>query len=414
MFPLPQKWLILIVLNAVYFFVYFHRVSPAVLAPYLIEAFSASATNLGLMSSAYFYPYALCQPLVGYLTDRWGSRKVITLSVGISGLGALLFGLAPTLWVATIGRGLIGLGSGGIFVPAIRALIPWFGPSTISHMNALLLAVGNIAAIVAATPFAWIILQAGWRLSFWVVSVIMGLLLFLSWAIIRDTPPHFPTPAEEGAPKALSIRENFVGVLKMPFFWLMSLMFFFYGGPFSTFQGLWGYPFLIDIFQMDKLEAANLMIVIALGVILGGPVLVFWTEKAFPTRRRQVLSVIIAAQLLNWSLIVFGGPSLNIQSLYLVLFVMGVGLSATLSLVWSIVREATSPEQLGTMMGLINPFPFLGIALFQPATGYLMDRVGKVENAFPFAAYQRAFGLCWLAILAAFILSIILMKGKRT
>jgi len=63
-------------------------------------------------------------------------------------------------------------------------------------------------------------------------------------------------------------------------------------------------------------------------------------------------------------------------------------------------------------MGLLNPFPFLGIAIFQPATGYLMDRVGKAGAAFPFEAYQQAFGLCFGAIGIAFMISILLVQRR--
>jgi len=114
MYSIPQRYLIFLILNATYFFVYFHRVSTAVLAPYLMEAFSASGVSLGAMSSAYFYPYALSQPIVGMLADRFGARKVITISTFIEFLGALLFGLAPTLFLAALGRGLIGLGAAGV------------------------------------------------------------------------------------------------------------------------------------------------------------------------------------------------------------------------------------------------------------------------------------------------------------
>ena len=76
MYLLPQRWLILILLNALYFFVYFHRISTGVLAPSLMEAFSASAASLGGMSSAYFYPYALSQPIVGILRTASGPGRL--------------------------------------------------------------------------------------------------------------------------------------------------------------------------------------------------------------------------------------------------------------------------------------------------------------------------------------------------
>lgn len=410
---LPQRWFILIVINAVYFFVYFHRVSPAVLAPYLMEAFSTTATGLGGMSSAYFYPYALTQPLVGILTDRWGARKVVTLSTLIGFAGALFFGLAPTLFTASIARALIGFGAAGVFVPALKILLPWFGPQAFAHMNAILLAVGNLAAIVASTPFAWLLQEIGWRSSFFLISGITLLLAILSLAYLQDQPPGFPSQKEERQQTRLAPKKSDTKTFKTPFFWYMSILYFIYGGPFTTFQGLWGYPFLIDVHKYDKLQASNLIMAIASGAILGGPLLIYYIGRSIPHKKRLMLSIFIAVQAFNWFCITFLGRSLSFFSLGLIFFLMGTVMAGTLSLFWAIVREVSPGEKLGTVMGFINPAPFLGIAIFQPLTGLLMDRVGKIAGAFPFEAYQHAFALCLGAVSAAFIISLFVHKfGK--
>lgn len=410
---LPQRYLILIILNAVYFFVYFHRVSTGVLAPHLMEAFQASGASLGGMSSAYFYPYALSQPVVGILTDRFGARKVVTVCTLIEFLGALIFALAPTLLIAALGRGLIGLGAAGVFVPALKLFLPWFGPRSFGRMNVILLAVGNLGAIAAATPFAWFIQQAGWRSSFFIISGILLLLAFLSWAYLQDNPPEYNPPSgaqkQAESPKA----GGFVDILKTPFFWIMAALFFAYGGPLSTFQGLWGYPYLIDVFGYSRLEAGNLIMVIAFGVIAGGQVMGYLTDKTFAGKKRQLLSACIALQVLNWGLIAFVGPRLGSWALGLVFFIMGMMLAGTLAAVWAIVREESPPERLGTAMGLINPAPFLGVAALQPLTGYLMDRVGKTGGTFPVQAYQNAFTLCLFSVLVAMVISFFLMKMKK-
>ncbi len=413
MFSLPQRWLILIILNAVYFFVYFHRTSTAVLAPYLMEEFSASAASLGGMSAAYFYPYALIQPLVGYLTDRWGPRRVVTFSTAIGFLGALLFGLAPTLFLAALGRGLIGLGAAGVFVPALKALLPWFGPQAFAQMNGILLVTGNFAAIFAATPFAWVIQQTGWRASFFFIAGIAIVLTFLSWVCIRDFPPgHAPETA--GELEERSGGKTFLRVLKNPFFWTLVALFFTYSGAFQTFQGLWGYSFLIDVFRYNKLEASNLLMLIAVGVIIGGPMLSYLADRTFAQRKGSLLSVCIGVQVFIWGGIVFGGKSLGPVSLGALLFAMGASLAGTLSILWAIIREVSAPERLGTVMGLVNPAPFLGVAIFQPATGYLMDRVGKTGGAFPIEAYQNAFGLCLASLSIAFIISLFLDRRMKS
>ncbi len=410
---LPQRWLILIVINAVYFSVYFHRISSAVLAPYLMEAFSTTATSLGAMSSAYFYPYALTQPIVGMLTDRWGARRVVTLSTLIGFIGALLFGLAPSLFMASMARGLIGLGAAGVFVPALKILLPWFGPQAFAQMNAILLAVGNFAAIVGSTPYAWLLQEIGWRSSFFLIAGLTLLLAIFSVAYLRDQPPGLPSPKEERLETHPSPPKSDWEIFKTPFFWYMSILFFVYGGPFTTFQGLWGYPFLIDVYKYDKFQASNLIMAIASGVILGGPLLVYYIGRSFPGKKRQMLSVCIAVQVFNWFCITFLGRSLSYFSLGLIFFLMGTVMAGTLSLFWAIVREVSPGEKLGTVMGFMNPAPFLGVAIFQPVTGFLMDRVGKSGGAFPFEAYQSAFALCLGAVLAAFFISLVANRAEK-
>ncbi|MGC8811490.1 MAG: MFS transporter, partial [bacterium] len=228
---LPQRYLILFILNGVYFFVYFHRVSTAVLAPYLIEAFSASATSLGAMSSAYFYPYALSQPIVGFLADRWGAKKVITFSTLISFLGAFLFALAGSLIWAAFARALIGFGAAGVFVPALKILLPWFGARAFARMNTILLAVGNMGAIVASTPYAWFIQQVGWRNSFFFIAGLSLFLFFLSWQFVKDAPEAEIRSGKEMVDKKQSQAPGFFEILKSPFYWLMAALFFAYGGP---------------------------------------------------------------------------------------------------------------------------------------------------------------------------------------
>ena len=411
---LPQRWVILIVINAVYFLVYFHRISPAVLAPYLMEAFSTTAASLGAMSSAYFYPYALTQPLVGMLTDRWGARKIVALSTMIGFIGALLFGLAPSLFAASLARGLIGLGAAGVFVPALKILLPWFGPKAFAQMNAIILAVGNFGAIVASTPYAWLLQEMGWRSSFYLIAGITLLLAIISLVYLQDLPPGLSAKEEERRQTQPTPPKNDGKIFHTPFLWWMTILFLIYSGPFTTFQGLWGYSFLIDVHKYDKIQASNLIMTMALGVILGGPFLIYSIDRLFPGKKRSMLSVCIAVQTFNWICITFLGRSLGYISLVLIFLLMGTMMAGALSLYWAIVREVSPGERLGTIMGWMNPAPFLGVALFQPLTGFLMDRVGKIGGAFPFEAYQHAFLLCLAAVAVGFVISLIANRAGKT
>ena len=100
----PHRWMVFSVICVVYFFVYFHRVSTSVIVSDLLEAFHTNATALGFMSSLYFYLYAFEQPLVGYLSDRLGPRRVIGYWSVAAAAGCFLFGMAPNIGWASVGR----------------------------------------------------------------------------------------------------------------------------------------------------------------------------------------------------------------------------------------------------------------------------------------------------------------------
>ena len=93
-----------------YILVYFHRLCPAVLALDMQESFQASGTLLGVLGSAYFYPYAAMQLPVGLLVDSWGPRRTVATFFLLAAAGSVLMGLAPNLGIAVLGRLLVGVG----------------------------------------------------------------------------------------------------------------------------------------------------------------------------------------------------------------------------------------------------------------------------------------------------------------
>jgi predicted MFS family arabinose efflux permease len=80
-------------------------------------------------------------------------------------------------------------------------------------MNGILLVTGNVAAIFASTPLAWIIQEIGWRIAFFFIAGIMILLAILSWIYIRDFPPEYDQGATE-KPKPKSGKQTFLLVLR--------------------------------------------------------------------------------------------------------------------------------------------------------------------------------------------------------
>ena len=92
-------------LIAMYFFSYYYRISPAIMAPYLTQEFSLGAERLGLLASIFFYVFAFAQFPLGPALDSIGPRAVISVLSPIGAVGSLIFALAPSFLICLLLRG---------------------------------------------------------------------------------------------------------------------------------------------------------------------------------------------------------------------------------------------------------------------------------------------------------------------
>lgn len=410
----PHRWIVFSVICLVYFFVYFHRVSTSVIASDLLKAFDTNATALGFMSSMYFYLYAFEQPLVGYLSDRLGPRRVIGYWCMAAAAGSFLFGLAPNIGWASVGRALIGLGVGGVYVPAVKAFSLWFSKKEFSTMIGLLMAMGNFGAVIATTPLAWAAASWGWRPTFFLIGGITLGLAFVTLLLTRDYARPSETVqvndaiASGGNPGS---RTKAVKVLASGQFWIIATIFFGIYGTLITLQGLWATPFLMAVLGIEHIFASKLNMLIPVGVIIGAPV-VGWLIDRFSLNKGNTLILILSVYTLTWVGIIFLFSQLGAGGFSLVLLVMGIATGGFISTLWGIVRETTPLEILGLTSGMLNSAPFLGVAVFQVLTGTILDRAGRVGDLYPLSGFKNAFLACLFGIVICLLLSFYLRKPK--
>ena len=410
----PHRWMVFSVICLVYFFVYFHRVSTSVIVPELLEAFHTNATALGFMSSLYFYLYAFEQPLVGFLSDRLGPRRVIGYWSIAAAAGCFLFGMAPNIGWASVGRALIGLGVGGVYVPAVKAFSLWFRKNEFATMIGLLMSMGNLGAVIATTPLAWATDSWGWRPTFFMIGGITLGLAFVTLLLTRDyVPPSEPVHVNPAATSGgdPSSRTKAVQVLASGQFWIIAMIFFGIYGTLVTLQGLWATPFLMTVLGIERIFASKLNMLIPVGVIIGAPFFGWLTDR-FSFDKRNTLISILTVYTLTWVGIIFFFSQLGTYGISLVLLVMGITTGGFISMLWGIVQEITPLEILGLTSGMLNPAPFFGVAVYQVLTGAILDRAGRVGELYPLSGFRNAFLACLFGIVICLLLSFCLRKSK--
>jgi len=411
----PHRWVVFSVCSLIYFFVYFHRVTTSVIVSDLLAAFHTNATALGFMSSMYFYLYAGVQPVVGYLSDRLGPRRVIGYWSLVAAAGCFLFGLAPTVGWASVGRALIGFGVGGVYVPTVKAISQWFRKGEFTTMLGCFMAIGNVGAVVATTPLALATDTWGWRSTFFLIGgITLGLALTALW-FTRDAAPVDPGIPEESFPlpeKTGGLGASIIRVLSSGQFWLAGLIFFGLYGTLVTLQGLWATPFLMTVFGIERMLASKLNMIIPIGVIIGAP-LFGWLTDRFSLDKRNILIGIVALYTLTWVAVTFLFSVLGMTGLSLVLLIMGAATGGFISVLWGLIRENTPADIMGLTSGLLNPAPFLGVAVFQVITGAILDRARRVGDLYPVSGFQNAFLLCLVACGICLALSFLLRRKHR-
>ena len=378
-------------LSSLYFFSIVHRVGVAVIAFDIMNEFNTDASLLGFMSSMYFFPYAFAQIPVGLLLDRIGIRRTVTILASISCIGSLIFSLSPSLLLLTAGRALVGFGVGGFYVSSLKAIAVWFDSKRFATLAGLLTSIGNLGAIFASYPLAVMSLSLGWRHSFLIISIVMLLLTGLAWFKIEDE-------SKEKYHSKQSVSRDLKTVFSYREFQKMIIVPFLVYGLFISFQGLWGGPFLMDVYGMNKSDAGALILFIGLGFMIMSPVAGFISDKIM--KRKPVLMAGMIMSLSFWLLISFLGQSLGIYGIMGAFFLLGTSF-AFCNIYMTISKELFCSEISGTSMASFNTFGFLGAGFFQYFMGFLLDNLYGGTRVF--SSYQVIFILATVCVIVAMI-----------
>ncbi len=411
-------YLVFGILGLSYVLVFFHRLSPAVMAVDIMKDFNAGGTLMGILASAYFYPYAIMQIPAGLLSDGWGPRRSVTAFLIIAAAGSIVLGLADNVGVAIAARAVVGLGVAMVFVPTMKILTNWFEEKQFVRMTGVMISLGGVGAYTAATPLALLSEALTWRGSMIVIGLVTILVAIAVWLLVRDTPEEKGYPpvknVSEPVPgfKPVGLWEGMMMVCKSSKFWPMAICFFFSAAVSLTIMGLWGGPFLMHVYDMSRAQAGGILSMMAIGLIVGAPIMSWISGKLFKSHKTLLVTNLALCFILFSTLAFFTGD-FNPGQLYLWCFTYSFLNSGSIVVGYTIIKEVFPLEIAGTATGLVNIFPFAGTAVGQPLMGLYLDLYGSTEGVYPMEAYSAAFKFCLFALLIALISSLLVSESRE-
>ena len=163
---------------------------------------------------------------------------------------------------------------------------------------------------------------------------------------------------------------------------------------------------------MTKVEASQVLSMIAVGMIIGSPLIGLLSDRILK-KRKIVVNVSSAILVIIMIFLYFQVSSIPTIGLYLICLGMGIFSVGTMSIGYALIKDLFPIEIAGTATGIANFFPFLMGALYQPLMGYILELNGKVGDSYTVIGYQNAFLVLLISSIIACIASFFIKENNH-
>jgi DHA1 family tetracycline resistance protein-like MFS transporter len=350
------------------------------LLPYYAKTFNANQTTTGILIASYAVMQLIGAPILGRLSDRFGRRPILLLSVFGTFLGFLLLGFANALWMLFASRIIDGLTGGNLTV----------AQAYISDVTDAKNRSKGLGMIGAAFGLGFIIGPVtGGFLSQWGYAVpafaaaaisLINLILIYAWlpeSLTKEKRSQMTEKRPAVTLKALLV------AFQRPFTGSILITRFFFGLAFAIFQTIFSL-YALAKFNLTTLQTGIVLTYVGvLSVIVQG----FLVGRLTNRFREDVLIaasvVLMSISLLGWAL----APSL----LWLYIIMTPTALAGGLlnTLLSSTLTKAVAPQEIGGILGLSAAVesstriiaPILGGVLLQQIGTWAPGAFGAVVMA---------------------------------
>ena len=340
-------------------------------------------------------------PLVGYLTDRLGVRKVVLTSITLFSIAFMAFALnngSLTLYLFLWGV-LALAGAGTLPITFTRAVSNWFNEKRGLALGVALIGTGVSGALVKIYA-GWLIAEFGWRAAYVGVGMLPILIaLPVAFVFFRDTddPKAARRVAQMQAHQAASGHDGRVYGLSLAQalrdwrFWLLAAVFvplsFAIGGPIPNMETL------LDTKGFDRADTIFLASLIGYAVFVGRLVGGYLLD--------HIWAPLLACILLSMpaiSMWLFMLPEPSYLQAVLAVVLLGVAAGIEYDLIAYLVSRYFGIRNYGAIYGILYAFFALGAGFGPAVYGRFLDQTGSYDQVLMYSLY--AFIICSVALLA--------------
>ncbi|QEE16068.1 MFS transporter [Promethearchaeum syntrophicum] len=379
-----------------YMIYYIGRVNLGIAKPLMMAEFDISSTIFGGIGSAFFYAYAFGQFFNGFLGDKLGPRRMVTLGIIVSsGINLIIGVVGQFVWVLGILWGLNGFFQAMGWAPSVKTIANWFPPKQRGKWSGRLGTSYMIGGALAWVIAILITVTFGltWQFAFIIPGIIMLIIGIINYVSIRNAPEEVGLPTiEEESEGKIEIgdtkEDEYLGfkyTLKAIF--SNKTVIFAAFGLFCLNMVRYGITeWLPTLFYFDSAYELTLWKTIAfpVGGAIGALTCTMISDKFLKRRRMPIISILfglLAITLYIYSLL----PPVDLAAGIPMLMLIGfLTFGPHVLLVSTIPMEFGTRKAASSVTGFIDGFGYIGAAISTQVVGIILDTPDNMDMAYLF------------------------------
>ena len=369
---------------------YVDRGNLSLAAPLLKVEWGLSASQLGILFSAFYWTYVVMQFVVGYLVDRFSANLVLAIGVLVWSLATAATGLVTGFAMLLMLRLLLGVGESVVFPASSKICVQHLSEHSRGFANGVISAAMRWGQAVGTFGGGFLIAKSGWRASFIVIGLV-GLLWLPAWKRWKPGAAVLLEKTTGGAP-------SFAAILQQRSFWGAAIGHF-CANYLAYFVMSWLPYYLVTDRHLSigsMVETAGVLYTVdSISSVVTG-----WTADrtirggTSPTVvRKWAMGIGFSLAAVALAACALSGPRTYLYCLV----AMAVGSGASNAGTFAFAQTLAGPRAAGRWVGLQNGVANLAGITGPALTGFLVDWTGSFYAAFGIAALVTlAGGVAWV------------------
>ena len=382
-----RQYVVLILLYLGWCISYIDRAAITYAALHIASDFSLRPAELGILLSSFFLGYSLMQLPGGWLSDRFGSKPVIVISILLWSVFTGVTGMAWSLTSMVLIRFVFGLGEGAYPAASIKGVAEVFSKEQRPKMASALLSSNYIGSMLAPLIIAPLIIHFGWRNVFHYMGIAGLIFAVTYWFFVK--PGKTAALSPEAAGKARIDKESFRKLMKTPLMWQLVAVWF---GLSIVNKGLdsWMPTYLMTQRGLDLKSVGLLLplpyVLAGISTAIGGWVMV----RFFDGKEKYLL---IASSILT-AVFLYGMYSADsVGGVIFYQCIVYFFKSFVLATCFALPTKILSAHLVGTSCGMVNVGGQSAGFISPLVIGFLISAFGNYNYAFGFLIAAACFSV---------------------